>query len=275
MTGTLKSPIKDGAAQRNHRVLLRCIGMFFALITQHAQAATATDCRADSSDAAVHIKQVWDGDTVQLTDGRKLRFIGLDAPELGRDGAAPQPYALQARDYLRARLASNAVLKLRYDVERTDRYGRALAHVFFNDGSNVAAELQQRGLAGVLIIPPNVQLASCYQAAERDAQRQRSGIWSLPAQQPQDSATLKADARGFHRLRGRVLRIGDSRDARWINLTGSVAVRIARKDLRYFDDLPWKTLIGREILVRGMIYQRNGQRRLTVRHPAALQILGS
>ena len=60
----------------------------------------AGDCAAMGAQEQVEVSYVYDGDTVKLADGRRLRFIGINAPEIGHHGEPNQPFAAQARVFL-------------------------------------------------------------------------------------------------------------------------------------------------------------------------------
>ena len=128
-----------------------------------AAAVTYPECRAGHYDERAKVRYVIDGDTVVLTDGRKVRIIGIDTPELGHDGRPDQPYARQARRYLAGILhAPHNEIELAYDRDRYDHYHRTLAHVFLPDGSNIDALILARGLATPLVIPSNLAFLNCY-----------------------------------------------------------------------------------------------------------------
>ena len=63
----------------------------------HLDLAAAPPCAPDRIDARVSVTHVVDGDTVKLADGRTLRFIGVDTPEIGHEGRPSQPFAAEAR----------------------------------------------------------------------------------------------------------------------------------------------------------------------------------
>lgn len=235
--------------------------------------ATATDCPADRTDERVRVASIYDGDTLRLDDGRKVRMIGLDTPELGRDGAPAQPFAEQARAALAALLASNDYVRLRYDAERQDRYRRTLAHVHLDDGRSIAASLIEQGFATALVIPPDLWNIDCYRAAEQRAQTGQRGIWALAAYQPVESTALATDAQGFHLVRGRVMRVGENRSSVWLTLEGGLALRIERKALHYFPTPP-EQLRGRTVIVRGWPHPgADGGLVMRIRHPAALEVV--
>jgi len=130
--------------------------------------------------APVVVKRVIDGDTIQLVDGRRVRYIGIDAPETRRrQGNAwvedPEPYAKEATDANRRLVEGNAVT-LEYDVQRQDRFGRDLAYVYV-DGRMVNAVLAEEGYVQLLTVPPNVRHAEQFRDLIRQARQADRGLW--------------------------------------------------------------------------------------------------
>jgi micrococcal nuclease len=233
----------------------------------------ATPCPADRRDERVVSARIYDGDTLALTDGRRVRLLGINAPEIGRDGKPSEAYAEQARALLEDLAGPGRRLQLRLDAQHFDRYQRLLAHVFTNDGRNLQALLLDAGYATTLVVPPNEWSRHCYAAAQARARTDRAGIWGLEKYQPIPAEHLADSARGYRLVTGRVQRVGESRANLWLNLARHVAVRIPKDDLAYFGDLDPRSLAGRRLEVRGWINRRRGELRITVRHPAALSIL--
>ena len=83
---------------------------------------------AGAANRTAEIRYVIDGDTVVLADGQHVRLIGINAPELGKDGAPNQPVAARARVGLAA-LVEKRHVTLVLGRERHDHYGRLLAHL--------------------------------------------------------------------------------------------------------------------------------------------------
>ncbi len=136
------------------------------------------DSRTLPAEAA--IRRVVDGDTVELEDSRLVRYLGIDAPEVRRrDGAAwrydPAPYAEAATEANR-RLVEGRRVRLEYDVQTHDRYGRLLAYVFVEDRM-VNEQLVADGYAQVLTIPPNVRHAERLRQAAARARAAGRGLW--------------------------------------------------------------------------------------------------
>jgi len=119
--------------------------------------------------------EVVDGDTIRLDNGGRVRYIGIDAPERG------EAFYDDARRYNQELLARGP-LRLAYDRERSDRYGRTLAYVFVrgDDGRDVFVneELVRAGWARTMEVYPNVGYAATFRAAEAKARRRRRGMWA-------------------------------------------------------------------------------------------------
>lgn len=108
--------------------------------------------------------------------GRMIRLIGIDARE------RESPFCEQARIAL-GELVGGATVRLVYEEEIEDRYGRTLAHLVApgeGGGRHAGEELLRRGLASIYLIPPNLGLADRLIAAQRDAVAASRGIWSVP-----------------------------------------------------------------------------------------------
>ena len=249
------------------------LGCWLYSLLAAVPAQAKPQCGADHIDQHVQVAYVYDGDTVTLQDGRRLRLIGIDTPERGRDGKPDQPFALAARDALRALLKDRPELDLRLDQTRHDVYGRLLAHAFLTDGTSLSAWLLARGYATLLIIPPDDWNVACYQAAERRARAAGAGIWSLPEYHAVASTRLPGTARGYHLITGRVTHIGESAHSLWLDLEGRVAARIDRKDLDYFSTSTVHGLLHKQIIVRGWLYPYHDELQMRLRYPTDLEVV--
>jgi len=222
-------------------------------------------CPVPTAPAKVEVQRVVDGDTVRLTDGRSVRMIGVNAPETGKRGRPDEPYAVAARLRLQALVdASDRRVGLVAGRESKDRYGRTLAHLYGADGKNLEAQLLAEGLGFQVGVAPNVDLVACQQAAENSARDARLGLWR---QSPvQRVAQLKQS--GFALVGGRVSKIERNRGGVWIELHGSLVLRIAPALVPQFDAAWLSGLQGTPIEARGWVQDRarrgglkNGQAR--------------
>jgi micrococcal nuclease len=122
------------------------------------------------------VVRVIDGDTLVLAGGIRVRVLGLDAPEMEKDGQPAEFLAHKAKAVL-ADLTLNQTITLEYDRLRYDHYGRLLAYLFLPDHTLVNAELVRRGLARVYFIAPNLRYQKELLIAQQEAIEAQRGIW--------------------------------------------------------------------------------------------------
>lgn len=245
-----------------------------------AAPAFARDCPADHVNERGVVSQVVDGDTLRLADGRLVRFIGINAPELGHDDRPEEPFAREARQALLDMLPPGAAVALRFGSERLDRYRRTLAHVYTAAGVSVEARLLSAGLAAHIVVPPNVWQWQCYRDAEAEARAAGKGAWGS-FYQPVPVNELARETSGFRIITGRIERVGESKRSLWLNFPRrpgegpreGVALRIDRADLGNFTTWDPRDLMGREVVARGWLSPHQGQAVLRVRHPVSVEIV--
>jgi micrococcal nuclease len=132
--------------------------------------------RGSSIDADV--VRVIDGDTIVVSiDGRDddVRYIGIDTPETVKPGTPVQCFGPAAHQ-LNESLVDGRRVRLVFDRERRDVYGRLLAYVY-TGGRFVNAELVRRGYARTLTIAPNDSHAGLFHRLADAAGRAGKGLW--------------------------------------------------------------------------------------------------
>ncbi|WP_231745286.1 MULTISPECIES: thermonuclease family protein [Microbulbifer] len=207
------------------------------------------------ADEIVALKDVQDGDTLLLEDGRRVRLIGVNAPELGRDGRAAQPLAQEAQEFAQLFL-EDGDLELVYDRDRRDRYGRVLAHVYNHRGESLEAALLAAGLAFHVAIAPNLGLAECLAERQAEARRAGRGVWAPGTWPVLRASEVRPGDGGFVLLRGQVLEVDQNRFV-WLELDGPVAVRLRRD--RENGQLVRRDWQDREIEVKGWLVDRGAK----------------
>lgn len=224
--------------------------------------------RADVDGEAARVARAYDGDSLWLTDGREVRLIGINAPELGRDGAPDQPLAAAARDRL-DRLVRGRTVRLQYDVERADHYGRTLAYVVLPDGRDLQQLLVREGLAWFIAVAPNVAHRDAYRAAEAEARAARRGLWARVDYRPVPAEELTPDQVGFRRILGTVRRVDDHGAWAALRLAAGVVLTLPRSavgpDPRVFK--------GKRVVARGWLTAYKNGLRMRITDPTMLEIL--
>lgn len=244
-----------------------------AFLSSQTHSTPQSSCKPGSSDEIVEVTHIIDGDTVILKDGRHIRLIGINTPEIGRNGKTSEPGAVAAREHLLSLLQGHRQILMEIDRQQFDRYKRTLAHLFLPDGENIQANLLAEGLATPLTIPPNLNYLDCYLHHSNEAIASQRGLWGLQQYKPLASTSLAKGIRGYHVITGRVERIGESRTSIWINLSGKIALRIKRKDLSYFNQSELQDLQGKMIQVRGWIYIKDKEFRINLKHRSDMMLI--
>lgn len=130
---------------------------------------------------SAQVTRVVDGDTIELSTGQKLRYIGIDTPETvhPKKGAECFGAAASAEN---KRLVENQTIYLVKDVSETDRYGRLLRYVYLSPEASasgmVNALLVQGGFATVSSYPPDVSQQALFRSLEDEARQGGRGLWS-------------------------------------------------------------------------------------------------
>jgi len=157
---------------------IRIFGIAFLLFGFNLSFAK---CPAPLDFELVTVQRIIDGDTIHLTDQRKVRMLGINAPELAKKGvknSTDEPFALEAKALLQKLIqAQNFQIKLQQGKNAKDRYGRILAHTYSLDGVNFEEQLVQAGLAYRTAFVPNTQLDSCLLEAEKSARTKKRNLW--------------------------------------------------------------------------------------------------
>lgn len=122
------------------------------------------------------VERAVDGDTVVLSTGQRVRYIGVDTPELHHPQKPIEAYAREAKEFNR-KLVEGKTVRLEFDVERYDKYRRLLAYIYLPDGTFVNAELVRQGYAHTLTIPPNVKYADLFVKCQQEARENNRGLW--------------------------------------------------------------------------------------------------
>lgn len=147
-----------------------------------ARAETGTAPEAPAAPPATPLRtvvRVVDGDTLVLDAGEKVRLIGINTPETVDPRRPVQWYGKEASERAKAMLQGRRV-RLGFDVEKRDRYGRTLAYLWLEDGTFVNLRLVEEGYAFSYPYPPNVAHEAEFRAAERRARERGLGLWSDP-----------------------------------------------------------------------------------------------
>lgn len=236
-----------------------------------AQGARQFVLPREENGSVYRVKRVYDGDTLQLVSGEKVRLLAINTPEIEHPHKAGEAGGEEARQWLQKRLDGQTV-RLETDTEVRDHYGRLLAHVYAGNGEHINLSLVRQGLAFVDVYPPNIKHVAELLAAEQEAERAGRGVWQRPeyARKPV-SALTELSPHGWQRLTGRVTRIEDTRTYRKLILGETFEANIPKHNLSLFP--PPDSYLNQPLEIRGLLYRYQNRHAMQLRHPAAIRAL--
>ena len=208
------------------------------------QSALASSCIPSGASESVEVAKVVDGDTVHLTDGRKVRLIGVNTPELYSKPKAEEG-ALVAKRALQSWVKKSETLQLYFGREPKDRYGRVLGYLY--DGSQTLSQrLIQEGLGWAISVPPNDRLADCLFLSEKRPRSLGKGVWSTSI-----TTASEINQGGFNLVSGRITKIDVTKKYLYLELDDRLAVRVPKEWGKSFS-----FRVGGSMEVRGWILDR-------------------
>lgn len=130
------------------------------------------------------IVRVKDGDTYVVSVREEeitVRLIGVDTPE----SVAPEGYykenseeGKEVSEIVKEKIKKGDTVFLEYDIEKSDKYGRSLAYVYFEDGEMVQEWLLENGYAQTMTIQPNSKYADLFAGVQKEAMKAQKGLWA-------------------------------------------------------------------------------------------------
>jgi micrococcal nuclease len=181
------------------------------------------------------VSRVIDGDTIELLSGEKVRYIGIDTPEIG------QCYSQEATDKNRE-LVEWKEVRLEKDISETDIYHRLLRYVYV-DELFVNAELVRLGYARAYSYPPDVKYATFFLELEQEAKDAGRGLWGVcatPTPTPTPMLTPTPDSSQYRFM---TVAAQAPTEARVARVQGVVRLRSpGTPATAYFDDLSFTGL---------------------------------
>lgn len=122
------------------------------------------------------IEKVTDGDTVHLTNGKALRYIGIDTPETVDPRREVGCFGAEASNYNKL-LTTGKTVYLEKDVSDTDRYGRLLRYVYLQSGEMVNEMMVREGYAYASAYLPDIKYQPRLEELEKEARDNNRGLW--------------------------------------------------------------------------------------------------
>ena len=231
-------------------------------------------CSPFSKTEIIKVARVYDGDTLTLSDGRKIRLVGINTTEVAREGNPNQPFAQQAKQAVQKFLNQSKRTELLVDIEAKDHYGRWLGYIYNEAGESLGQSLLQQGLAYHVAIPPNLSLAECFSQSEQQARKDRLGLWSDKGLSPIQAERIFQG--GYQRVQGRVTAVYAGKHWR-LDIDNQLTVMLylehQHRFTKPFTKKGIKSLQGQSIEIQGWVYKSKGQWRIKLETPYGVELL--
>jgi len=197
----------------------------------------------------VNVASISDGDTFKTTKGERVRLLGINTPEVAHQASPAQPMGNTASKAL-SNLIAGTTVRLAFDEQSKDDYGRTLAQVYLQDGTWVNGEMIRSGMAHVYTFTPNLRWATQLTQLESSARQAHLGIWRTERFKMLDANKVTADHLGqFRVIKGQINQI--NRNGFGFRM-GKLKVSVPRKYRSYFHT-PLNINVGNELVVHGVV----------------------
>jgi len=222
-----------------------------------------------SAQALPTVKYVIDGDTVILSNGEKVRLLGINTPEVNhKNSRLSEAGAETAKRWLINEILGQPV-QLQKSIEHHDKYGRTLAFLKNTKGQNINLMLVEKGLATINIFPPNTLYSKQLIEAQQLAEKNTRGLWGDRFYRVTKASLIpKTKIKGWNRYKATVDRVEASPTGYKLWLENTVYLWVAKKNLPWFADI--YQYQGENIEVRGWVGKWGENWSINVRHPSQI-----
>lgn len=228
-------------------------------------------------------EEVIDGDTIRLANGEMVRYLGINAPEVRRRKGdsweyRPQLLAEEAMQ-LNTKLVQDKEVKLEYDTEKKDMYGRLLAYVY-TGSLMVNEEILKQGYALIDIVFPNTKYAKSFTKKYLEAKNNNRGLWAAAKQEVISPQQAKNFVDKCKTIEGFIKHIEDKEGLVRLVFDDSgekeTAIIILKNNLPIFlknKINPTEVYLGKKVRFAGFIYKHAGAYEVIITHPVEIEIL--
>lgn len=251
---------------------------FFILVTI---AIFTGECSAQQKTPNVvrvtKVAAVIDGDTIEIEGGQRVRYLGIDTPEIG------QPFYEEAWNKNKELVLGKNVRLEVCKSEPRDKYGRLLAYVYVNQ-TMVNREILISGYARILIIPPcGVEKTEEFRQYQKAAMEKKLGLWGRKTPVITKDFIPASDAGRFigerKAIYGKVMGVREGRSAIFIEIgnTAKTGLRVVifKQDKKNFKDDSIEPLTyyqGKKVVVYGKIKMYKGNFEVIVGSPSQIEV---
>jgi len=240
--------------------------LLLLLLIGFSSSISAITCPYTHWDKTAVVQQINDGDTITLSNGQYVRFIGIDTPEINYRYI--EPYALQAKALIEKYVRIGDPVHLVFDHTQYDKYGRILAYVYSKTGRNLSVLQLQSGFAKQWVIGNNDRFWQCQQQAERQARQAKKGIWS--EFEPLLASQLTKKNKGYHYIRGEITALKFNKKGIRLTLGNRLNIWISSHHLSKFTAENMTFHQGEQLLLTGKVFLAHEQLKMNLYHPVQI-----
>lgn len=254
------------------------------------------------------VEEVIDGDTIKLSNGRLVRYIGVDTPEVRskkgkRWNYNPQPYSLESKRF-NEQLVEGERIKIENDKEKIDKYGRVLGYVYpvvqnstfkgkkgflkklqnsfdflrdrekYKTGEMVNTQILKNGYGVIYVIPPNLKYIDKLVNVQKKAMEKRKGLWKKEVISPKEAEKYIGRAvvvRGIVNNminKGKVVILKFKEKSNFVLVIFRSNLELFRKKKKLINEY-----INKVITAYGIVEDYKGTSQIVINHPCQLKIL--
>ena len=142
------------------------------------------------------VTKVYSGNSIKIQDGAKVQYVGLDSPGEAR-------FFYDECKKANKNLLDKKQISIEFDIKKRNEDNEILGYVYVGDVF-VNAQLLKNGFAIAYIQPPNQKYADLFIALQKEARKQRKGIWAFEDPNDEPYYVGSKTSRKFHRAGCRI-----------------------------------------------------------------------
>jgi len=228
----------------------------------------------------VYITKVIDGDTIKTKNGKTIRLIGIDTPEINWDSGTADFYGYKALKFTNKYLLNKKVY-LEFDQDKKDDYDRQLAYIYLQNGDFFNAKLLANGYAHILTVEPNNKYENKLKEIAKKAREEKIGIWKKVEQFSDRLDTISwKDAEKYYGknviVKGKIVNTYKAEEVTFLNFSENysetLTIVIFNDDLNKFAVEVNKYFKNKRVKVMGKIKKYDNAPEIIITDPTSILI---
>ena len=251
----------------------------FGVTAKNNSEVTIKNKNLNSLESTV-VKKVIDGDTIKISNGETIRFIGIDTPEINWDIGTADFYGYKALNFTKNNLL-NKKIYLEYDEEKRDDYGRLLAYVYLENGELFNDIILKKGYGHLMTVEPNTKYLKKFRKVVKKAREKEQGIWRKIKQSKEKAAVISwKEAEKFYGktviVEGKIKNTYKAEEVTFLNFAENynetLTIIIFNDNLNKFACQPENYFLNKNIRVIGEVKEYEGSPEIIVENPTSILV---